>query len=300
MNKSFTLIEILVVIVVIGVLSAFILVGMSSITSSANIAKGRAFSNSLRNSLLINLVSEWKLDDLMGGSAPYITIDSWKDNNGTLGAGNCTQGTSTCPSFISSTLKQCVSGACYRFDGVDDYINCGNNNNLRPASFTVEAWANADIIGDWNGIVTNFNVWGDGFGLQVGTQQRIAMMVDNLYLKTNWAPVTNTWYHIVGTFNSSNNLAVIYVNGKNENNAYQTFSYGGTSTTCIGVFYNSGSLPFNGKIDEVRIYNEVIQILRIEQNYFLGINKLYKNKELTKIEFNQRLVEIKNNIANNE
>jgi prepilin-type N-terminal cleavage/methylation domain-containing protein len=43
MNKSFTLIEILVVIVVIGVLSAFILVGMSSITSSANIAKSQAF-----------------------------------------------------------------------------------------------------------------------------------------------------------------------------------------------------------------------------------------------------------------
>jgi len=57
MNKSFTLIEILVVIVVIGILSAFVLVGMSSITSSANIAKVQAFINSMDNAIIRKSIS---------------------------------------------------------------------------------------------------------------------------------------------------------------------------------------------------------------------------------------------------
>jgi len=73
MSNSFTLIEILVVIVIIGILSAFILVGMSSITNSANIAKGKAFADSTRNSLLGNLKAEIKLDEGTGQNIG----DSW-------------------------------------------------------------------------------------------------------------------------------------------------------------------------------------------------------------------------------
>ncbi|MFA6374475.1 MAG: prepilin-type N-terminal cleavage/methylation domain-containing protein, partial [Candidatus Paceibacterota bacterium] len=40
MNKSFTLIEILVVIVIIGILSAFIIVSMAGVSDKATIAKG--------------------------------------------------------------------------------------------------------------------------------------------------------------------------------------------------------------------------------------------------------------------
>ncbi len=81
MSKSFTLIEILVVIVVIGVLSAFILVGMSSISSKANIAKSQVFINSIDNSLLTSRVAYWKLDEGAGTT----TSDSWGVSLGTLG-----------------------------------------------------------------------------------------------------------------------------------------------------------------------------------------------------------------------
>ena len=80
MSKSFTLIEILVVIVIIGILSAFIIVSMVGVSDKARIAKSQAFANSLRNSLLINLVSEWKLNDGSGTTAS----DSWSANTGTL------------------------------------------------------------------------------------------------------------------------------------------------------------------------------------------------------------------------
>lgn len=50
--KSFTLIEILVVIVVVGILSSFILIGMSSIVSSANDSRIKNDINSLQKVLL--------------------------------------------------------------------------------------------------------------------------------------------------------------------------------------------------------------------------------------------------------
>jgi len=58
MKKSFTLIEILVVIVIIGILSAFIIVSMSGVSQKATIAKGQAFANSLKNALMIT----WSLN----------------------------------------------------------------------------------------------------------------------------------------------------------------------------------------------------------------------------------------------
>jgi prepilin-type N-terminal cleavage/methylation domain-containing protein len=60
--SAFTLIELLVVIAIIGILSALIIVGMSSTTQKATIAKAQVFSNSLRNSLMNNLISEWKFN----------------------------------------------------------------------------------------------------------------------------------------------------------------------------------------------------------------------------------------------
>jgi len=83
-KRSFALIELLVVIATIGILSGLIVVSMSGVTNKATIAKGQIFSNSLRNSLMANLVSEWKFDQVNNPSTDQ-TPDSWSGgNNGTL------------------------------------------------------------------------------------------------------------------------------------------------------------------------------------------------------------------------
>ncbi|MFA5013447.1 MAG: type II secretion system protein, partial [Candidatus Paceibacterota bacterium] len=82
--RAFTLIELLVVIAIIGILSALIIVGMNSTTQKATIAKAQVFSNSLRNSLMGNLISEWKFDQVNVPAANQ-TPDSWSGGNtGTL------------------------------------------------------------------------------------------------------------------------------------------------------------------------------------------------------------------------
>jgi prepilin-type N-terminal cleavage/methylation domain-containing protein len=117
LKQAFTLIELLVVIAIIGILSGLIVVAMGGVTEKASIAKSQVFSNSLRNSLMLNLVSEWKFDGVTTERAATNAdvIDSWGSvNNGTIPA-----------SPAIPTIKpesDCVSGSCLSFDG-GDYVS---------------------------------------------------------------------------------------------------------------------------------------------------------------------------------
>ena len=296
MKKSFTLIEILVVIVVIGVLSAFILVGMSSITNSANIAKAKAFSNSLRNSLLINLVSEWKLD-LINSPGANQTPDAWGTNTGTLGDGS----TSTTFPTLSQN-SSCVSGKCLSFDG-GDYVSIPTAIGY-SSKVTVEAWMNTSyyIDGTWKYIATGGCgdiIWGtpsDNLGrISFGGQcnNPFTPLTGNTFI------ANGKWHHVVGIYDKdlSTNQVKIYIDGllDGQKNATGTFTSG-----VITFGRGNGVTHFVGLIDEVRIYNAAMPVSKLQQNYFIGINNLYKNNGITLNEFNQRIVELKSNIANSD
>ncbi len=280
MNKSFTLIEILVVIVVIGVLSAFILVGMSSITSSANIAKGQAHTNSIRNSLLLNLISEWKFDTNAN--------DSWKANNGTV-------------SGAALVGSNCIKGSCYNFDGVDDYIQVSDNSQLRMiAGGTISAW----IYPRTSGEGTLGRIIDKSTGTAAHNGYRLLTFENNtLYFQinsgtalitSNNSTVYNRWQLITVTFNSSGRK--IYVNGidKTSTGGGETAlppDFAGVIT--IGNRASNTDYTYDGYIDEFTMYDAVFSTSQIQQNYFIGLNNLYKNKGLTQIEYNQRIVELK-------
>ena len=110
-QRSFTLIELLVVIVIIGILAGVIIVSTSSSISRANFAKAQAFSNTVQQELLLNLVSEWTFDN-----ESKLGEDTWGNNDGT----------------VHGAIKEtdCVYGSCMRFNGTDDYIGINSSNSL--------------------------------------------------------------------------------------------------------------------------------------------------------------------------
>jgi len=289
MNKSFTLIEILIVIVVIGVLSAFILVGMSSITNSANITKGKAFSDSLRSSLLIDLVSEWKLDEGVGGT----TKDSWGVSGGTL---------SGTPTWTDSN---CISGNCLDFDGVDDYIDVGNDNSVRITDFiTIEYWSYTQGSSS-NGYCSEtvskrgcYDICCNDLFSTVDGHNDVAL-VDGL------VPSLNVWYHVVYTYDSNARIGKFYRDSKLLNTrdvgsiypGYATYKMG---SSCGNLYISNSIYRFNGILDEIKIYKQVLAGIKIRENYYIGLNKLFKNKNIALEEFNERVSKLKSNLANNE
>ena len=297
MSNSFTLIEILVVIVVVGILSSFILVGMSSITNSANIAKGQAFANSMRNSLLIDLVSEWKLDD--GSGTQATTKDYWSTNNGNL------------TNFVFNTTdgwrtgSSCTSGGCLLFNGINGYVALPESTKLKTDDITLELWINPIIVTNGSPIRTTIT---NKFYLAFHSDGGFAWHVrksDNVgsYLYSNITVTTNKWHHIVATHKTLS-FQRFYIDGVRVADASDiTWSplvvAGNYGWVIGGSDWSVSSAYYKGLIDDVRFYDDAISISQIQQNYYLGINKLYKNNGIGFIEFNQRLVELKSNLANN-
>ena len=296
MNKSFTLIEILVIIVVIGILSAFVLVGMSSITSSANIAKVQAFINSMDNALLLGRVSQWKFDELTTAKEAQPIRDSWGSNNGTLYTGS---------DGFEKISSNCPSGNCLSFDGSNDYVDCGSGASLKPGTVS---WA----MGFWFYPTSTaesypLNISTAASDSRINVILRTNQKVDT-FLKdsdgafgytTSISATLNVWNHYVFVRNKSESNTYAYINGVMANPKTDSTN----DITAQGVFigaYQGASKWFQGLIDDVRIYNQAIPTSEIQQNYFVGLNNLYKNKGITLNEFNQRIVELKTNLVKNE
>ncbi len=305
MNKSFTLIEILVVIVVIGILSSFILVGMSSITDKANITKSQAFLNSLDNSLLTSRVSQWKLDNASGASVS----DSWLTNTGTLV--NFTDTTAGYgDNHDSGWMSQfnCVSGTCLRFNGVNNYITIVDNNSLQfgynPFTFSLWFKVNGNSSTGTEGLINKYDsvqgYWGLYYNYSSRTMQFATRSSDNNEI-INFSPTQtlnyNNWYNITWAINDTSHT--VYVNGKflqNFNDTRVTREYSPDSGLRLGNF-NGHYL--NGLLDDVRLYNTIISAHQIKQSYYLGINRLFINNLSDIMEYNNRIVELKQSLVDN-
>jgi hypothetical protein len=211
--------------------------------------------------LKADTIGSWKLDQSTGTSA----IDSsLYKNDGTLT--NMTSPVCWVAGKIDNALQ---------FDGVNDCVNCGNDSILNPSSaITVEAWVNMndktsfqEIVsrgaafavpashGPYSmGIYNNKIYWDTGDGT---TRSSFSIDISNLSL--------NTWYHFVGTFDGTNQN--FYINGvKYAHQANIAFMRTDTNNTFIGGWLNK----FNGKIDEVKIYNRVLSDDELLYNYSLG------------------------------
>ena len=293
LNQAFTLIELLVVIAIIGILSGLIVVSMSGVTEKANVAKAQVFSNSLKNSLLLNLVSEWRLDENTGTT----TADSWSGGN----AGTLT-GT-TLP--VWKTGNDCVNGSCLQFDGVDDFVYFGTNSNLSMGlgDATVSFWvkfdnaiplANEGLASCGGGgtaagyrlqrLVTTSQLW---CGFTDGTISYISA-----FLSPPGSLTSNTWYNIVVVFDRDS-VVQAYINGEKQTGYSLTIS--ALQGNIVNGFnynigrYAGGNYYLAGKMDEVRVYNAAMPTSQIKEQYYAGLNSLLINGSISKEEYSNKV-----------
>lgn len=299
-KQAFTLIELLVVIAIIGILSSLIVVSMSGVTQRATVAKAQVFSNSLKNSLMMNIISEWKLNEGTIGSAVVAgdVLDTWSTNNAvTVGSGPIVMGGG-----------DCVLGKCIQFDGIDDYIDFGDmpiieNKNILTVSF----WAKPITLSSLRAMVSKAaalvteNSLVIETGLSTGNSIILGVgdaATDNYAVTTAGTISAGSWYHVLmaydGTQTGNGNRLKSYING-----VAQSMGFVGTipsSLQATNTNFNFGRLSnstryFNGLIDDVRMYNAVIPTSQIKEQYYVGLNNLLASGSISQIEYLERINE---------
>lgn len=280
-KTAFTLIELLVVIAIIGILSGLIVVTMNGVTEKANMAKAQVFSNSLRNALMMNLVSEWKFDGVTTERAATNAdaVDTWS------GAGNGTIPASPAIPTVKVS-SDCVNGSCLSFDG-NDYVST----SLKPTSRgTIAAWfylqsgSSSMIVGSqmatpdsraYLGINSAFNLGG---GIGTSTYNTI---------KTTETVPFQKWHYGALTWDGTN--VRIYLNGKG-----YSFPQSGSVpdyALYIGVDNYSGGLGnyWAGRLDDVRFFDAAMPASQIKEQYYAGLNDLLANDSILNEEYLERV-----------
>lgn len=179
-----------------------------------------------------------------------------------------------CPAWVAGKNEKL--GKAMQFDGVDDYVDCGNDSSFNITdAITIEAWVKLASGWDSHGVITiksNGTNWNDAnWYLRVGSDKKIRMLwgsgSDSKYYITNDAISENVWHHIVVTWDK------IYIDGSE-----MATTPSGTATTHTTTTHNiiigASDIPsvyFNGSIDEVRIYNRALGADEIKTHYLRGI-----------------------------
>lgn len=218
------------------------------------------------------------VNDSRAGSPPQ---DWWKlnDDSGTVaadaGVGSHSATTNGGVTWSNSQAGDLAGSAV--LDGTTGYLATAGPVLNTQDSFTVAAWVNIkQFTSTWQTFVTQQASNATGFSLEYdGGTNRFTFSraetdttnptVDRA--ESNTAPQTNTWTHLVGTFDATNGTMTLYVNGHEVGSAVDNSAIGATGKLVIGRgFTNGGACNFtNGSISDVRVYQRALTALDIPE-----------------------------------
>ena len=263
-SKSFTLVELLVVVAIIGILASIVLVNMKGIQRKGRITGSLQFSQTINHTLGAYAVGIWNLNDKLGNIA---SDRSDYGNHGTIINEDGDEWTDDTPHKV---INREQGKFALEFNGVDNYVDCGNDTTWDIVNaLTIEAWVKIYTIAPaWQFIAGKSSHWGsDDYGLHLkgsGLEFYADTCRDSAYFPVS----TDRWYYLVGVYDGSNRK--LYVNG----NLEKDISCPGKTLRnnfkfTIGAD-NEGEHNFNGIIDEVRIYERVLSTVQIQKHYAEG------------------------------
>ena len=294
--QSFTLIEILVVIVIVGILSSFIIVGMSSLSSKADVAKVQVWANGLRNSGLTSIVSEYKFEGPNTGTAQALDlVDSWGSNNGNV--------TAAPPTIVASS--SCSLGKCLSFNGTTQFVTITDDTTLDfGTKMSAFIWVKGSSQDD-KGVFGQFDETNDLRSWAIATSGASATKmkvhlasagstVAKTYISTETV-FDNKWHYIGFTYNV--NTLNLYIDGVNitpastSPDSVMTTLATSTALASIGSYVNSTLVakPFTGSLDNAILFNEAVTVSEVQRQYFSGLNNLLAKGQITNNEYNERI-----------
>jgi len=211
------------------------------------------------------LVGYWNMDESSGTTA---ADSSGNGRNGTLVNG---------ATWVAGKVGNAVN-----LDGNNDYVSLPIGPLISSlTNCTVAAWVkwDTDDGDDWH------RIWDFG----TGTTYYMYLVIDNGNSDTPQFTITtdgsgddedtvapsvlsfNTWHHIAITINAATHTHRMYINGsyvaQNTHGYLDPHDLGNTNKNYLGRSNYSDDPYFNGKMDDVRIYNYVLTATEISQLY---------------------------------
>ena len=217
-----------------------------------------------------------------GGNQKYLS-------DGLVGYWNLNEGTGTSTTDVSGnnftgTLTNSPTWGVGKYDDAvvfansTNLITAGDQTTLELNTFTHSAWVYRTGTCGASTYCTALSKGGSSskgykFGLRAsGGNYFVDLTLNDTQQVTGSTTqfATNTWYHIAAIANETS--VKLYVNGVLEKEATRTettLSFAG-ETFKLGNGNDGNDLPFEGRVDEVRVYKKVISASEIQDLYQLG------------------------------
>jgi hypothetical protein len=189
-------------------------------------------------------------------SFPNGTGTTWYDISGNDNIGTLNNG----PTWVNSGTTSYLS-----FDGSNDYVTFSQVPSLTN-QLTMEClfYMNSFVSGQ-DRLISN----GDNYVLYFTSSSNLNFYMGNQGgdISTSGTFVGN-WKHIVATYNGI--TKELYVDGVLKSSANATGNTPNGNILNLGAYQNDSSYTFNGRLNQVRIYNKALSQSEILQNYYKG------------------------------
>ncbi len=217
---------------------------------------------------LTNVYARWHLNESSGTNVP----DS---------SGNGRDGTTVNmddSDWVAGKLNNCLD-----FDGVNDYVNCGNIAGFeKNEPFSLECWFKT---GGTNHVMVSKNTSSSGSGYYIITavgkiyfrlQNTVSARISVSTIEAGFN--NNVWHHLICTYDGSEDASGchIYIDSMDKAVSIDTNTLSGTITNVSN--FNIGNISnltyhFGGKIDEVVIHDKELNQSEVTFRYNSGIGR---------------------------
>jgi hypothetical protein len=206
------------------------------------------------------------------------TKDIVNDQSATILAGYTEGDVTVAAEKTIDILAICPTGTALSFDGVDDYVDCGNDMSLDLSEVTVSVWVKTGSTDrGFSTIATKGNAYDENYGMYVQEATGLVRFQfssggsyasGETFIDSSRNILDLFWHRVVGTFDGS--VLKLYIDGSLETTGSTTTKKPDTNigkTLTVGVRKDAtAALYFNGAIDEVAIYSRALSAEEIWAN----------------------------------
>ena len=163
------------------------------------------------------------------------------------------------------------------FDGSNDYLDCGNDSSLAPASMTVSAWFKASgTVGTFNYIMSKSGAVYGSIHLRYTSANKFNIFLGlsggHRDLTFNTAQTLTDWHHVAVTYDGADVKG--YVDGVNDLSVAATGAINYTANSAGDhLWIGKGPYPdkAEGLIDDAAIFSTALSAADITKIYNSGV-----------------------------